>query len=246
MNTESRKTQKMTEGGEILAKIMQRLLDKVRPGVDTLSLDLLAEELCRENNVIPAFKGYQDFPATICVGPNDVVVHGIPDDIALRRGDIVSVDMGIIYKGYYLDMARTVGVGEISPEKCEFIDITRRALEFACIAAVTGNTVGDIGHAIESTVTKHGYSVVREMVGHGVGKKLHEPPQIPGYGIPGEGDRLQAGQTIAIEAIINEGDPAIVISAKDGWTARTKDGKLSALFENTVLVSEEAVVLTPL
>lgn len=240
------KSAKMQTGGSILADIMQELVSAVRPGITTKSLDELSEKLCKEKNVTPAFRGYEGFPAALCVGLNDVVVHGIPDDTKLKSGDVLSLDFGIVYEGYYLDMARTVGVGEISAEARAFLDTSRLALENACKKAKTGNTLGDIGHAIQSTVESAGYSVVREMVGHTIGKKLHEDPFIPGYGKPGQGEKLYEGQTVAIEAIINQGSHEIRISREDGWTTRTKDGKLSALFENTVLVSQKPKILTRL
>lgn len=241
----STKIQKMREGGKIIVEILQQLLDAVKPGVTTNSIDGFAETLCRQHDVIPAFKGYMGYPATVCVGPNDIVVHGIPNEKELQEGDIISVDFGIKYEGVCLDMARTVAVGKISSDARKFIKTTRKALERAIKQAKPGNTIGDIGHEIQSTVEKKGYSVVREMVGHGIGEKLHESPMIPGYGDPGTGDKLYEGQTIAIEAIINQGKKDIKIE-KDGWTARTKDGKLSALFENTVLVSKTPEVLTVL
>jgi methionyl aminopeptidase len=243
---DKKKIAKMREGGLVLVEIMKELIDMVNPGISTLEIDGAAERMCGEKAVKPAFKGYQGFPATICVGPNDTVVHGIPDDRTLEEGDIISIDMGIIFDDVYLDMARTVGVGDISADARDFVNTVRTALEKACAAAKVGNTVGDIGYQIQSVVEEAGYSVVREMVGHGVGYELHEPPSIPGYGSPGEGEKLYDGQTIAIEAIINQGSPRIEISREDGWTSTTKDGMLSALFENTVLVSEESEILTPL
>jgi methionyl aminopeptidase len=244
MVKDNKKIAKMHEGGIILGSILSSLLDMVKPGVTTLALDHAAEALCKEKKVKSAFKGYQRYPATICAGPNDVVVHGIPDDTVLQEGDIVSIDMGIVYSRVYLDMARTVGVGTITKEARAFLDTSELALKRACTAARIGNRVGDIGYAIQMTVERAGYSVVREMVGHGIGHKLHEDPMIPGYGDPGTGKELYDGQTIAIETIINQGSPDIIISTSDGWTSRTKDGKLSALFEDTVLVSKESEVLT--
>lgn len=240
------KIEKMRHGGRILVDIMKSLVSMVQPGVTTKELDVYAEKLCKKEKVKPAFKGYENYPATICVGPNDVVVHGIPDDKELEEGDIVSIDMGIVYKGVILDMARTVPVGSVAKDVRIFLETVEEALKNACTEAKIGNSIGDIGHAIESTVVPAGYSVVREMVGHGVGYALHEEPMIPGYGSPGKGSELYDGQTLAIEAIINEGAPRISISKDDGWTSRTKDGKLSALFENTVLVSKESEILTPL
>lgn len=246
MNRDEDKIAKMREGGKILAEILKEVLDDVVPGVTTAELDAKAEKLCKSHKVKPAFKGYQDYPAVLCVGPNDIVVHGIPDDTALEEGDIVSVDIGLIYKDVYSDMARTVAVGDISTSARKFIRTVGKALENAISVAKPGNTIGDIGYAISSTVEEKGYSVVREMVGHGIGYALHEDPSVPGYGEPGTGAVLYDGQTLAIEAIINEGTSEISISDDDGWTSRTKDGKLSALFENTIVVSDKSEILTPL
>lgn len=245
MSFDKKKIKNMREGGEIVVEIFRSIVAGVKPGVTTAQLDAEAESLCRKYKVKPAFKGYMGFPAVLCVGPNDVVVHGIPDDRELVDGDILSVDFGIVYKDVYLDMARTLCIGKVSRSAKKFVRTVELALNNAVKVAVTGNTLGDIGQAIQSTVEKEGYSVVREMVGHGVGYKLHESPLIPGYGTAGEGDKLKKGQTIAIEAIINEGGCEIEVSKKDNWTTRTGDGKLSALFENTVLVMEKAEVLTP-
>jgi methionyl aminopeptidase len=240
------RVESMREGGKILAEIVRALVARVEPGVTTNDLNDEAERLCKQYHVLPAFKGYEGYPKTLCVGRNDVVVHGIPDDQTLVEGDIISIDMGVIHKGLYTDMARTVGVGTISDEAQQFLNVVQHALENACVAACIGNTIGDISYAICSTVEPKGYSVVRQMVGHAVGKNLHEDPYIPGIGKPGTGSKLLEGQTLAIEAIINQGTPKIVISREDGWTSRTKDGKLSALFENTVLVSTKSEILTPL
>jgi methionyl aminopeptidase len=243
---DTKKIEKMREGGQLTADILRQVLDRVKPGITTLELDEFAEALCKKNNVVPAFKGYRGFPAVLCVGPNDNVVHGIPNKSALKEGDIISVDFGIIYEDYYLDMARTVSVGGIGDSTQTFVDTVKLALEKAVKLAIPGNTIGHLGNAIESTVKQAGYSVVREMVGHGVGENLHEDPSIPGYGKPGRGPKLKKGQTIAIEAIINQGGPEIDLSKEDNWTTKTKDGKLSALFENTVAVFDKPEVLTPL
>lgn len=246
MDRDEVKLKRMRDGAKIAVNIYRKVLDKIEPGISTLELDAYAEALCKKENVKPAFKGYQDFPNVLCVGPNDTVVHGIPNDTPLESGDIISVDFGIIYKEVYLDMARTVGVGNISLEAQEFIDTVERSLEEACKQAIPGNTIGDIGYAIQHTVEPEGYSVVREMVGHGLGYDLHEDPAIPGYGRKKSGPELHDGQTIAIESIINQGSNVISTSQKDGWTTRTNDGKLSALFENTVIVSENPEILTPI
>lgn len=246
MGRDEEKIEKMRKGGQIAAEIFQKVLEKVEIGVKTSEIDKYAEKLCKDYSVKPAFKGYKGFPAVLCVGPNDTVVHGIPNGEPLEEGDIVSFDFGIIYEDVYLDMARTVGVGEISPSAQKFIDITQKALNKAIKKAKPGKTTGDIGHAIQSTVEANGYSVVRQMVGHGIGYKLHEEPAVPGFGLPGSGSLLYDGQTLAVEAIINEGISEITISQEDGWTTKTKDGMLSALFENTIVVGKKSEILTTL
>ena len=238
------KIEKMRIAGDILSEINRELREMAVEGVTLLEIDEKANELCKKFNVIPAFKGYDGFPKTVCVGVNDVVVHGIPDNYALKNGDIVSLDMGIKYKGVFSDSAITVGVGQISANAKKLMEATKKAVIEGIKFAKPGNRVGDIGNAMQKAVESEGFSVVIEMVGHGVGYELHEEPYIPGYGEKGEGEKLYEGQTIAIEAIINEGTPDIVISKKDGWTSKTKDGKLSALFEHTVVVGKEPLVLT--
>lgn len=240
------KNNRMREGGKVIVEIMREILTHVEPGVTTNQLDRLAESLCEVHKVKPAFKGYEGFPNTLCVGPNDTVVHGIPDNRKLEEGDIVSVDMGIIYKRVYLDMARTVGIGQIDPKVQKFLDTCSKSLEKATEKAIPNNRVGDISNEIQTTSEKNGYSVVREMVGHGVGERLHEEPMIPGFGEKEGGERLYEGQTLAIEAILNMGEPDINISRKDGWTSKTLDGSLSALFENTVIVAKNPEILTDL
>ncbi len=238
------KIEKMTEAGVILSDINRELREMTKVGVSLLEIDDKANELCKKYDVIPAFKGYDGFPKSVCVGVNDGVVHGIPDEYVLKDGDIVSLDMGIKYKGVYSDSAITVGVGKISDVAQRLMEATKQSVLNGIKEARPGNRVGDISAAMQETVEREGFSVVREMVGHGVGYELHEEPYIPGYGHPGTGEKLYEGQTLAIEAIINEGTPDIVISKKDGWTSTTKDGKLSALFEHTVVVSKEPLVLT--
>jgi len=238
------KINKMVRAGEILSNILIAVRKKVKIGTRLIDLDRYAEELCRKYEVLPAFKGYEGFPATLCVGVNDVVVHGIPNNYELKDGDIVSIDMGVKYKGVYSDAAFTELVGKVSKDVKEFVETAKNSLYEAVSMATPGNTVGDIGYAMENTVLKKGYSVVYEMVGHGVGYNLHEAPDIPCYGEKGEGEVLYRGQTIAIEAIINMGEPEIVISDKDKWTSHTKDGMLSALFEHTLVVEKKPRILT--
>ncbi len=235
----------MAEAGKILSDIEEEIADLVEIGISTEELDQKANDLCKKNNVKPAFLGYRGFPKTLCVGVNDVVVHGIPSESeVLEEGDIISIDMGVIYEDYYSDRAVTVGVGEISKEASKFLEISKEALYKAIKEATVRKTLGDIGNAIQTTLNQGGYSVVRQMVGHGIGKNLHEEPHVPGFGTPGEGMKLESGMTIAIEIIANEKGSEIVFE-KDGWTTRTKDGSLSALFEHTIAVTEkEALILT--
>ncbi len=238
------KNKLMRKAGTITASILKKVCTEAKVGVSLEELDKYAEELCKENNVKPAFKGYEGFPSTICVGLNDVVVHGIPNEYRLKDGDIVSIDFGAIYKSKaYGDNAYTVSVGEIDKKTNEFIETVKNSLYAAIEQAVPGKSIGDIGHAIQSTVEEKGYSVVREMTGHGIGFELHEEPFIPGYGEKGKGFELYQGQTIAIESIVNQGTAEIDFG-DDGWTTTTKDGKLSVLFEHTVLVDKKPEILT--
>lgn len=234
----------MREAGQIAGTILKEVATRAKEGVSLIELDRVAEEMCYQYDSTPAFKGYEGFPATLCTGVNNIVVHGIPDEYVLKNGDIVSLDLGVRYKSGIGDTAVTVIIGEVSKEVKHFVSTVQESLYNAIKVAIPGNTVGDIGHAIQSAVEKEGYNVVRELVGHGVGKKLHEDPYIPGYGKPGTGDVLYEGQTIAIESIINQGSREIYFSDEDGWTTFTKDGKLSALFEHTVLVLSTPEILT--
>ena len=244
MKYDAKKIKKMEEAAEIHHRIFREITSMAKAGVSLLEIDNEAEKLCRQNSVIPAFKNYEGFPSSVCVGVNDIVVHGIPDEYVLEDGDIVSLDFGIKYQDVFSDCAVTVAVGDVSPAVKEFLETTKRAVLNAVKVAIPGNHVGDIGSAIQETAEKAGYSVVREMVGHGVGYNLHEDPYIPGYGEKGRGSELYRGQTLAIEAIINMGARDIVISADDGWTTWTKDGMLSALFEHTVVVDRTPRILT--
>ncbi|MCK9368713.1 type I methionyl aminopeptidase [Candidatus Dojkabacteria bacterium] len=238
------KIEKMKIAGDILSSIIAVLQKEAKVGVKLIDLDKIAEDLCVKNNVLPAFKKYEGFPNALCVGVNDVVVHGIPDEYALRNGDIVSLDMGVKYLDVFSDAAITVIIGEVDETVKTFVNTVKTALMKSIKEAKPGKHVGDIGYAIQNTVEKAGYSVVKEMVGHGIGYKLHEEPYIPGYGERGGDEKLYAGQTLAIEAIINMGGPDITISRVDGWTSRTKDGMLSALFEHTVVVDATPKLLT--
>ncbi len=230
---------KMKEAGEKLTLILSSIVRFISSGVSTKDIDKKAIDLCKKHNVKPAFLGYKGYPAAICIGINDVVVHGIPSESdVIRDGDILSVDMGIIYEGFYSDMAVTIGVGKVRENAQRLIDVTKECLKAGIKEAVEGKTIGDIGYAIQSKAEASGFSVVRQMVGHGIGRYLHEDPQIPGFGNKGEGSVLVDGMTVAIEAIINEGGSEIYFLT-DGWTTKTVDGKLSALFEHTVKVGKE-------
>ncbi|MBU0976445.1 MAG: type I methionyl aminopeptidase [Patescibacteria group bacterium] len=227
----------MRQGGIILSGILEELAKKARIGVSTVELDTLAGDLCKKNNVRSAFLGYRNYPAVGCFGLNDTVVHGIPSKSEiLSDGDILSIDMGIVLEEYCSDMAVTKGIGDINESAAKLISVTRQCLYNSIEKAVLGNKIGDISNAIQNTAEIAGFSVVREMVGHGIGKELHESPQIPGFGDKGQGLDLEEGMILAIEAIINEGAPGINF-LEDGWTTKTMDGKLSALFEHTVLVT---------
>ncbi|MFH1199256.1 MAG: type I methionyl aminopeptidase [Candidatus Omnitrophota bacterium] len=230
----------LREAGKILSGIMKRLREKVKPGISTRELDLLAEELILENEVLPAFKNYKGYPATLCASVNNEIVHGIPDERCLLEGDIISLDLGIISRGYYSDAAITVGVGEINPKIQKFIEVAKKSLAEGIKEAQAGNQLFDISHAIQSYAEKHGFSVVRQFVGHGIGKQLHEDPEIPNFGAAHQGPLLKEGMVLAIEPMINMGGWESEI-LDNGWTAVTKDGSLSAHFEHTVAITKEGV-----
>lgn len=210
----------------------------MKPGVTTLEIDQLAEEFIRDHGGEPGFKGYKGYPATLCVSINEQVVHGIPSKRFLKDGDIVSVDCGVFMNGYHGDSAFTFAVGVVKPEVLKLIRVTKECLILGIAEAITGNRIGDIGHAIQRHAEINGFSIVREMVGHGVGRHLHEPPEVPNYGKPGTGVILQSGLTIAIEPMINLGKRHIN-QEQDGWTIRTADRKPSAHFEHSVVVRDK-------
>ena len=222
-----------------MAHVLASLKAAVAPGVTTAKLDAMADRAVREAGALPAFKGYHGYPATICASVNDQVVHGIPSDRELVEGDIVSIDLGVLVSGYFGDAAITVPVGRISTEAAKLLRVTEESLWKGIEKVTPGARVSDIGHAVQKHVEAHGFSIVREFVGHGVGTALHEEPQIPNYGEPGRGPRLAEGMVLAIEPMVNMGRPAIKVLA-DGWTAVTRDGSLSAHFEHTVAVSAGA------
>ncbi len=232
------------ESAQILGKVHGEIAKKIRPGVKTIELDRLAEEFILDNGGIPSFKNYNGFPYTLCISLNENVVHGFPSEAELQEGDIVSIDCGVYFKGYHSDSAYTYPVGKVSDEVEKLIQVTKESLYKGIEQAVYGNRVGDIGFAVQSYTEDHGYSVVRELVGHGLGKKLHEGPEIPNYGKRGRGPKLSDGLVIAIEPMINLGKRNVVQEA-DGWTIRTADRAPSAHFEHTVAIfKDETEVLT--
>jgi methionyl aminopeptidase len=232
------------QSGLILAQTLGVVAKAIKPGIATKALDKLAEAYIYDQGAIPSFKGYNQFPATLCISVNEAVVHGIPGSYELKEGDIVSVDCGVLYKGFHSDSAFTFPVGEITKEAKELIKVTKEALYLGINQAIVGNRIGDIGGAVENYVSKHDFAVVRDLAGHGIGKSLHEDPQIPNYGKRGTGVRLKKGMVLAIEPMVNLGKSA-VRQEKDGWTITTTDKKLSAHFEHTVAVGEQqAEILT--
>lgn len=229
---------KMRAAGRIVAEVLARLKEEIKPGATTAALDQIAEKACVKAGAKPAFKGYGGFPYAICASPNDRIVHGFPDDRPLEPGDILSIDFGVLYKGYYGDSAFTAPVGEIDAGARELVAATEESLQKAIDQAVPGGRLSDVSHAVQSWVEPKGFSVVREFVGHGIGQRLHESPQIPNFGPPGQGPRLKPGMVLAIEPMINVGVPDVKI-LEDGWTAVTQDGKLSAHFEHTVAITDQ-------
>ena len=229
--------EKMRRAGRLVAEVLQVLREKIYPGVTTLQLDQLAEKQCRKWKAQPAFKGYGGFPFTICASPNDRVVHGFANQDALQEGDIVSIDFGLIIDGFYGDSAVTIPVGKIDDEATRLLHVTQASLEAGIAAALPDGHLSDISNAVQSRVEKDGFSVVREFVGHGIGRQLHEDPQIPNYGSAGRGLKLKPGMTVAIEPMVNVGLPGVKV-LEDGWTAVTIDGKRSAHFEHTIAITE--------
>ncbi len=227
----------MDEANRIVHLVLSGLAEKVGPGVTTRELDRYAEKLIREAGGVPAFLHYKGYPATLCTSINEVIVHGIPDETVLRDGDIIGIDCGVVYKGYYGDAARTYAVGTVPPAALRLMAVTKRALELAVEEVRPNKRLSDIGHAVQVYVESEGFSVVRDFVGHGIGTALHEDPQVPNFGEPGRGPKLKPGLVIAIEPMVNAGAPAVMVD-KDGWTARTADGSLSAHFEYSVAVTE--------
>jgi methionyl aminopeptidase len=229
---------RMRRAGRLVGHTLSTLVETVRPGVALLELDAKAERVIRDGGGIPSFLGYHGFPATLCLSPNDWVVHGIPNGYVLQDGDILSIDCGAIVDGWHGDAAVTVPVGQVDDAARRLIETTERAM-WAGIAQVrAGNRLSDIGHAVEKVAAAPGYGVVREYVGHGIGTRMHEEPQVPNYGRPGRGLRLEAGLALAIEPMVNEGSPDTRV-LDDGWTVVTRDGSRSAHFEHTVAITPE-------
>jgi methionyl aminopeptidase len=226
----------MDQANRIVHRVLDAVGERMVPGVTSRELDRLAERVIREAGGVPAFLHYRGYPATLCISVNDVIVHGIPCDVPLQEGDIVGVDCGVFYKGYCGDAARTFAVGEVSSEAKRLLQVTEEALRLAVAQVRPGGRLQDIGWAVQHHAESHGYSVVREFTGHGVGTSLHEDPQVPNFGFPGKGPKLKPGMVLAIEPMVNAGTSAVKMDA-DGWTARTEDGSLSAHFEYSVAVT---------
>ena len=241
----AREIELMREAGRLLAEVHEELGKAIKPGISTMDIDVLGEKLIRERDCVPNFLNYNGYPASICVSVNDEVVHGIPTKKRiLKEGDIVSLDAGLIYKGYHSDAARTHGVGQISPQAQKLIDVTKQSFFEGIKYAVAGKHLYDISNAIDAYVTPFGYSIVRDLVGHGIGTKLHEDPQIPNFAQRRKGIQLQAGMTLAIESMLNIGRSDVEWLADD-WTVVTEDGTLSAHYENTILMTDgEPEILT--
>ncbi len=223
------------ESSLLVARTHGELARHIRPGISTLELDNIAESFIRDHAAEPAFKGYQGFPYTLCISPNEVVVHGFPGGRILKEGDIVSIDCGVLMNGFYGDSAYTYAIGEISKEKRRLLETTYRCLMTGIAETKVGNTLGDVSWSIQQVAEKAGYSVVRELIGHGVGRRLHEPPELPNYGKRRRGEKIKEGLVVAIEPMINMGK-RFVMQEKDGWTIRTADKKPSGHYEHTVAV----------
>ncbi|HVW18292.1 MAG TPA: type I methionyl aminopeptidase [Solirubrobacteraceae bacterium] len=236
---------KMAAAGEILVRTLRLLEGKVREGVTTAELDAAAEKFIRSQGATPAFKGYRGFPGSICASPNSMVVHGIPGPYELERGDIISLDVGVVKDGWVADAARTFPVGPVSPVAAKLLDVTRASLFDAVEQARSGGRLGDIGHAVQARVEGEGLSVVRSLVGHGIGRQMHEEPQIPNYGEAGRGPLLEEGMVLAVEPMVNAGRHQVRMG-DDGWAIYSQDGSLAAHFEFTVAVTADGPrILTP-
>lgn len=237
-----REISKIRKASQIVARTLQVLGEHVQEGMTTKELDKIAESEIRKDGATPAFKGYRGFPATLCVSVNEEIIHGIPSGKKLRKGDIVGLDLGAVWQGFYGDAARTFAVGEISDEARKLTQVTEESLWIGIEQARAGNRVGDIGYAVQQHVEAHGYSVVREFVGHGIGRSLHEDPQVPNYGKQGHGHRLKPGLVLAIEPMVCMGSNEVRM-LEDNWTAVTKDGSLSAHFEHSIAITNNGPVI---
>jgi methionyl aminopeptidase len=235
----------MAAAGATLVRCLQMLAAKARPGVSTKELDLAAEKLIRSQGAEPAFKGYRGFPASICASPNSMVVHGIPGKYELKRGDLLSVDVGVVKDGWVADAAMTLPIGPVEPEARKLLDVTKAALFTGIEQMQPGNRLGDVSAAIQRTVEIEGLSIIRTLVGHGIGREMHEDPQVPNFGTPGKGPLLEEGTVLAIEPMVNVGG-ALVRMGDDGWAVYSQDGSLAAHFEFTVAVTADGPrILTP-
>jgi methionyl aminopeptidase len=232
-----REIKALRNSGQIVARICQRLVKEVKPGITTKQLDNIASELIKKYNAKPAFLGYRGFPATICTSINKQVVHGIPGETVLNPGDIISLDVGVMAEEYCGDMAVTVPVGEVSKDTRKLLQVTEESLYKGIKQANVSSYLGDISHAIQACAEENGFSVVRDFVGHGIGRQMHEDPQIPNYGHPGQGPRLSAGMVLALEPMVNMGSWQVKVLS-DGWTVVTADGKLSCHFEHMVAITD--------
>ncbi len=241
-----REIERLKKANAIAAEVLHELKKRVVEGATTQELDEITEEIIRSRGAVPAFKGYRGFPASLCVSVNEEVVHGIPGPRKLKEGDIVSLDVGANLEGYYGDAAITLPVGEVEQEAQTLIQVTEKALSIAIDNARAGNRLSDISHAVQTWVESHGFSVVRDFVGHGIGRSLHEEPQIPNFGAPHQGPRLEKGMVFSLEPMVNEGAYEVKILS-DGWTVITADGKRSAHFEHTVAITDgKAEILSTL
>jgi methionyl aminopeptidase len=229
---------KIAAAGAILADCIDALTEAAVPGITTADLDRMAEKFIRQHRGVPTFLGYRGFPASICASPNDMVVHGIPGKYRVAEGDLLSIDVGVTLEGYVADSAVTLAMGAVEPEAARLLDVTRESLEAGLAECREGRRLGDISHAVQEVVEAAGFSVVRSLVGHGVGKEMHEDPQIPNYGDPGRGPRLEEGMVFAIEPMVDAGVYDVVV-ADDGWAIHTADGSLSAHFEHTVAIGKK-------
>jgi len=229
---------KMRAAGQLVGRVLQQLRGMVAPGITTLDVDRAAEKMIRDAGAYPTFKGYNGFPFSICASVNEQVVHGFPSEYELKEGDIFSIDVGATLDGFVGDTATTVGVGQVSDDRLRLMRITEESLQLAIEQCRAGNHLGDIGFAVQSHAEAHGYSIVRDYVGHGIGRKMHEDPQIPNYGKPGKGPKIKAGYVFALEPMVNMGS-LHTRTLKDGWTVVTVDGQPSAHFEHTVAITEE-------